>query len=179
MGLGGGGRQQRGLGRGVAARDARRRIQLLRDAGALGQVPGTLSALGVATAKTGDFIGASAIVAESKSVAAATGSPLGPYTALRIAALRGREAEAIPDTKAIEQAVAIGRAARSAEPMARQRCCTTASVGMRMRHPPLGSPPLSAATIRRPASACRSSSRQRLGAVISDEQQRPSSDWPR
>ena len=87
-----------------------RHIQLLRDAGALGQMPIPLSALGVATAKTGDFIGASAIVAESQSVAAATGSPLGAYTALRIAALRGREAEAIRMiSKAIEQAAAIGQ----------------------------------------------------------------------
>jgi DNA-binding CsgD family transcriptional regulator len=94
-----------------------RQIRLLRDVGALGQLPIPLSALGVATAWTGDFAGAAVLIEEGHSVAAATGSPIAPYTALRIAALRGRESEASPMiSSAIEQAAATGQglAARQA-----------------------------------------------------------------
>ena len=70
-----------------------RAVRLVRDAGALGQLPLHLWQLGVATAWTGDFAGAASLVAESDSVAAATGSPIAPYAALRLAALQGREAE--------------------------------------------------------------------------------------
>ena len=95
-----------------------RHIRLLRDVGAIGQLPILLSALGVAVAWTGDFAGAAALIAEGQGVAAATGSPIAPYTALRIAALRGREAEALPMiSSAIEQAAAAGQglAARQAQ----------------------------------------------------------------
>jgi DNA-binding CsgD family transcriptional regulator len=94
-----------------------RHIRLLRDVGALARLPILLSALGVATAWTGDLAGAAALIAEGQAVAAATGSPIAPYTALRIAALRGREAEALPMiTGAIETAAATGQglAARQA-----------------------------------------------------------------
>ena len=88
-----------------------RHIRMLRDVGALGQLPILLSALGVATAWTGDFPGAAVLIAEGEGVAAAIGSPIAPYTALRIAALRGREAEAAPlISTAIEQAAAAGQA---------------------------------------------------------------------
>ena len=59
-----------------------RQIRLLRDVGALGQLAIPLSALGVATAWTGDFAGAAVLFAEAQSVAAAIGSPIAPYTAL-------------------------------------------------------------------------------------------------
>ena len=88
-----------------------RHIRLLRDAGALAHLPILLSALGVSTAWTGDLAGAATLIAESQSVAAATGSRLAPYTALRIAALRGREAEASPMiSTAVEQATVSGQA---------------------------------------------------------------------
>jgi DNA-binding CsgD family transcriptional regulator len=87
-----------------------RQIRLLRDAGALAHLPILLSALGVATASTGDFAGAAALIAEGQAVAAATGSPVLPYTALRVAALRGREADALPMiTAAIERLSAVGQ----------------------------------------------------------------------
>jgi DNA-binding CsgD family transcriptional regulator/tetratricopeptide (TPR) repeat protein len=72
---------------------AARQVQLVRDAGALAQLPLHLSQLGVATAGMGDFAGAASLVAESDSVVEATGSQIAPYAALRLAALRGREAE--------------------------------------------------------------------------------------
>jgi DNA-binding CsgD family transcriptional regulator len=89
---------------------AARTVQLIRDAGALAQLPVALAALGTATAWSGDFAGAAALIAEADSVAAATGSRIAPYTTLRLLALRGREAEAsalIAST--IERAAAGGQ----------------------------------------------------------------------
>ena len=42
-----------------------RQVQLVRDAGALAQLPIYLSALGIATAWIGDFAGAASLIAES------------------------------------------------------------------------------------------------------------------
>jgi DNA-binding CsgD family transcriptional regulator len=71
-----------------------RQVQLVRDAGALEQLPIHLSALSLARAWTGDFADAAALIAESGRVAAATGNRFPPYMALRLLALQGREAEA-------------------------------------------------------------------------------------
>jgi len=54
----------------------------------------------------GDFAGAASLIAEAEGVAAATGSHFDPSAALRLADLRGREAEA---SAAIEQAAAGGQ----------------------------------------------------------------------
>ena len=85
-----------------------RQVQLIRDAGALAELPLYLSALGLASAWMGDFAGAASNVAEADSVAAATGSHFAPYTLLRLRALQGREADA---SAAIEQAAAGGPSA--------------------------------------------------------------------
>jgi DNA-binding CsgD family transcriptional regulator len=85
-----------------------RQVQLIRDAGALAELPLYLSALGLASAWMGDFAGADSNIAEADSVAAATGSHFAPYTLLRLRALQGREAEA---SAAIEQAAAGGPSA--------------------------------------------------------------------
>ena len=82
-----------------------RQVRLVRDAGALAELPLYLSALGLASAWTGDFAGAASNVAEADSVAAATGSRFAPYALLRFRALQGRQAEA---SAAIEQAAAGG-----------------------------------------------------------------------
>jgi DNA-binding CsgD family transcriptional regulator len=71
-----------------------RQVQLVRDAGALAQLPLYLAQLGIALPWTGDLTGTAAVIAETESVAAATGSPIAPYTLLRLRALQGREAEA-------------------------------------------------------------------------------------
>jgi DNA-binding CsgD family transcriptional regulator len=71
-----------------------RQVQLVRDAGALAQLPLYLAQLGIALPWVGDFAGTAAVIAETDSVAAATGSPIAPYTLLRLRALQGREAEA-------------------------------------------------------------------------------------
>jgi DNA-binding CsgD family transcriptional regulator len=73
---------------------AERQVQLVRDAGALAELPIHLAALGLGKAWIGDFAGTASLIAESETVAAATGSPIAPYTLLRLRALQGREAEA-------------------------------------------------------------------------------------
>jgi DNA-binding CsgD family transcriptional regulator len=87
-----------------------RQVQLVRDAGALSELPIHLSALGMAYTWKGDFQAASSLVMEAESVAAATGSRFAPFTALRLLALQGREAEAAPVLAgAIEMAGAAGQ----------------------------------------------------------------------
>ena len=71
-----------------------REVRLLRDAGALAALPSSLSNLAIATAWMGDFAGAASLIAETDSVAAATGSRQAPYALLRLQALQGRKAEA-------------------------------------------------------------------------------------
>ncbi|MGH3100993.1 MAG: LuxR C-terminal-related transcriptional regulator, partial [Thermoleophilia bacterium] len=72
---------------------AARVLQLVRDAGALAQLPIHLSAVALARAWTGDLAAAASLVAEIDNVVAATGSRLGPGAALRLRSLQGREAE--------------------------------------------------------------------------------------
>jgi DNA-binding CsgD family transcriptional regulator len=87
-----------------------RQAQLVRDAGALAELPIHLTELGLARAWTGDFAGAASLIAETDSVAAATGSRVPPNAALRLLALQGREAEASALIAAtIEQAAAGGQ----------------------------------------------------------------------
>jgi DNA-binding CsgD family transcriptional regulator/tetratricopeptide (TPR) repeat protein len=87
-----------------------RHVQLARDAGALGQLPTSLAQLGITRPWMGDFAGTASVIAESDSVAAATGSPMAPYTLLRLLALQGRQAEASAAiASAIELAAASGQ----------------------------------------------------------------------
>jgi DNA-binding CsgD family transcriptional regulator/tetratricopeptide (TPR) repeat protein len=87
-----------------------RHVQLARDAGALGQLPTSLAQLGITRLWMGDFAGTASVIAESDSVVTATGSPMAPYTLLRLLALQGREAEAsAARASAIELAAASGQ----------------------------------------------------------------------
>jgi ATP/maltotriose-dependent transcriptional regulator MalT len=87
-----------------------RQVRLVRDAGALAELPLHLSALGLATVWIGDFASAGALIAEAEGVAAATGRPTVPWTALRLHALQGREAEASQTiADALHQAAAGGQ----------------------------------------------------------------------
>jgi DNA-binding CsgD family transcriptional regulator len=84
-----------------------RQVRLLRDAGALAELPIHLSALGIASAWAGDFAGAASNIEEAESVARATGSRFAPWVLLRLRAMQGREAAAAPAiSTAIEQAPA-------------------------------------------------------------------------
>jgi DNA-binding NarL/FixJ family response regulator len=92
-----------------------RQVQLVRDAGALALLPLSLSQLGIASPWLGDFAGAASLIAETDSVAAATSSPIAPYTLLSLRALQGREAEASAAIAgAVEQAAAGGQGAAAA-----------------------------------------------------------------
>ncbi len=71
-----------------------RNVQLIRDAGPLAELPQPLTSLGLARAWMGDFAGATSLVAEAEELAAATRNQFAPYTALRLRALEGNEAEA-------------------------------------------------------------------------------------
>jgi ATP/maltotriose-dependent transcriptional regulator MalT len=87
-----------------------RQLRIVRDAGALAELPVYLSSLALDKAWNGDLAGAALLVAESDAVAAATGSQLPPMAALRLAALRGNEAEATPlITATIEQGTTRGQ----------------------------------------------------------------------
>ncbi|HEX6655644.1 MAG TPA: AAA family ATPase, partial [Candidatus Limnocylindria bacterium] len=89
---------------------ASRTVQLLRDAGALAQLPVPLAVLGSLTVWSGDFVGATWLIAEAEGVSAATGSPMAPLAVLSLLARQGREAEAsalIAET--IEQAGTVGQ----------------------------------------------------------------------
>ena len=70
-----------------------RHVQLVRNAGAVAQLPLYLWQLAHDSMWAGDLPGAASLAAESDSIGAATGSPFAPYTLLRLRALQGTEAE--------------------------------------------------------------------------------------
>ena len=87
-----------------------RQLRLARDAGALDQLPVLLGALGMAVAWSGDFAAAATLAAEADTVCEVTGGRASPSTAMLLAALRGRQDEAIPLFKAtIAEATAGGQ----------------------------------------------------------------------
>jgi DNA-binding CsgD family transcriptional regulator len=73
---------------------AARQVQILRDAGALAELPMHLSYQAMSVTWTGDFAGAASLIAEVDSVAAATGISFPPYVLVRLRALQGNEPEA-------------------------------------------------------------------------------------
>jgi DNA-binding CsgD family transcriptional regulator len=89
-----------------------RQVQLARDAGALGQLPIDLGALGTDAAWRGDFATATALIDETAAVCAATGARCAPYAAMLMASLRGDHAAAVPLIQAtIAEAAAGGHGA--------------------------------------------------------------------
>jgi tetratricopeptide (TPR) repeat protein len=87
-----------------------RQVQIIRDAGALAELPVRLHALAMGKAWHGDFAGAGLLIEEADSLAAATGSQVPPFAVLRLRSLQGREAEASPLIEAtIQQATAGGQ----------------------------------------------------------------------
>ncbi len=84
-----------------------RHAQIIRDAGALAELPIYASSLALDRIWSGDLADATRLIAETDDVSAATGSQLPPMAALRLAAMRGRELEASP---LIEATIALGGA---------------------------------------------------------------------
>ena len=73
-----------------------RQAQLVRDAGALAELPIHLQALALEQTWRGDLSGARRLMAEAESISTSTGNQVPPFALLRILALQGREAEASP-----------------------------------------------------------------------------------
>jgi len=87
-----------------------RQVQLAREAGALVQLPFLLNSLAADAVYSGDFAAAASLIAEADAVCEATGARLAPYAAMRLAALRGNQAEAARLIQPIiEQATAGGQ----------------------------------------------------------------------
>jgi DNA-binding CsgD family transcriptional regulator len=87
-----------------------RLVRLGREIGALDWLPMLLNQLASAAVWQGDFAAAVSLIAEAGTVCEATGARIAPYAALRLAAFRGREAEATPLIQAnIEQAAGAGQ----------------------------------------------------------------------
>lgn len=82
-----------------------RQAGIVRDAGALAELPLFLHALAQDRLWSGEFESAAQLIAEGDDVAAATGNPFPPFTNLRLLALQGKEAEAV---SLIEAATAMG-----------------------------------------------------------------------
>ena len=86
------------------------KAQLVRRAGALGELPIHLQSLALDRTWSGDLAGAGVLVAESESVAAATGTAPPPITLLMLRASQGRESEATPlIEEVVQQATEAGQ----------------------------------------------------------------------
>jgi DNA-binding CsgD family transcriptional regulator len=89
-----------------------RPVQLAREVGELDRLPILLNQLATSAGWRGDFAAAASLIAEADAVCEATGARIASFAAVRLAALRGREAEAEPLIQAIvEQAEAAGQGA--------------------------------------------------------------------
>jgi len=87
-----------------------RPVRLAREIGALDRLPILLNQLASAAVWRGEFAAAASLIAEADAVCEATGARLPTFAALRLAAFRGREAEAAPLIQAtIEHAAARGQ----------------------------------------------------------------------
>ena len=87
-----------------------RQARIVRSAGALGELPVYVSALTLDRIWNGDLAAARVLIAESEAVAAATGSRLPPFAALRLLSMEGKEADASALIAAtIEHATARGQ----------------------------------------------------------------------
>ncbi|MEA2167743.1 MAG: hypothetical protein QOF76_1043, partial [Solirubrobacteraceae bacterium] len=73
---------------------AERQLRVIRDAGALAELPAHLQGLAIDKARTGEFADTAALIAESDTVATATGSQIPPFAELALRSLQGRETEA-------------------------------------------------------------------------------------
>ena len=86
-----------------------RQMNLARDAGALAPLSIALNGEGIVVAWSGDFPAAAGVVAEADAVTEATGTRIAPYGGMLLAALRGREVEALcADRRSDQDATASG-----------------------------------------------------------------------
>ena len=69
-------------------------LRTIRDTGALARLPVDLGTAALLAARTGDFAGAEAALAEAKAVAEATGTNIARFSTITVPVFRGREADA-------------------------------------------------------------------------------------
>ena len=156
-----------------------RQVQLVRDAGALAQLPLFLAQAGVARAWMGDFAGAGAVAAESASVARADREPVpAPGRAAAAGDARPRRRRLRRDRerdRGVGRRRAGGR--RRPSPTGRRRSCTTASPATR-RPPrrPIG-PPRTSSIRGAPCGPCRSWSRRPPGWATTGSPGTRSTGW--
>ncbi|MFF3787798.1 AAA family ATPase [Streptomyces sp. NPDC001933] len=87
-----------------------RQVGAMRTAGLFDSYPVMLAALGTATAWSGDFDAAAALVTESEAVCEATGTQAAPFTSVILASLRGDQTLALPLIEAtVTEATASGQ----------------------------------------------------------------------
>jgi DNA-binding CsgD family transcriptional regulator len=87
-----------------------RKAELMRQAGALGELPIHLQSLALSRMWSGDLAGAAVLVAESEAVAAAIGTAPPPIALVRLRALQGRENDARPLIEGlVQQATEAGQ----------------------------------------------------------------------
>ena len=87
-----------------------RPVQVARGIGSFDRLPMLLNQLAAATVWWGELPAAAALIAEADELCEATGARIPPYAALRMAAFRGREAEAVALIQTtLEQAAAGGQ----------------------------------------------------------------------
>ena len=111
-----------------------RHVQIAREAGALGELPLALSQRVYVHLFAGELTAAASLVDEIQAATEATGSNLAPYGAVGLAALRGREAEAIASHRREPRGGdARGEESGSRCSTGRRRCSTTASAATRRR----------------------------------------------
>ena len=80
-----------------------RQARVVREAGALGELPIHLQALALDRAWRGDLAGVRRLITEAESIAASTGNQVPPFALLRVLALEGRAPEALPLIEAVIQ----------------------------------------------------------------------------
>jgi DNA-binding CsgD family transcriptional regulator len=82
--------------------------RLAREIGALDQLPLDLQSQAIAAGWSGDFPAAAALMAEARLISEATGTLVAPFAAMSLAAVRGRESEAVPLIEATFAAATTG-----------------------------------------------------------------------
>jgi DNA-binding CsgD family transcriptional regulator/tetratricopeptide (TPR) repeat protein len=89
-----------------------RQMQAVREAGAHARLSLDLATFSLLAVRCGDFVGASGAIAEADAITEATGSELAPFSAMLLAALGGREAEARALIESVrKEAVPLGQGA--------------------------------------------------------------------
>jgi DNA-binding CsgD family transcriptional regulator len=86
---------------------SRRHLQLTRDAGALSQLPGTLTMRAYVLFFAGELAAGTSLIEEAQVAREATGTSIPTYVAQHLAALRGREAEAAALASAAKEKAAV------------------------------------------------------------------------